>query len=60
MNIYLFMEPLEGGKVFSRIESNKKYCEKDAAEVIKQVVNAIEVLHRSKIIHRDLKVIHNP
>ena len=58
-SLYIVMEECKGGELFDRIiehiESKKMYSEKDAAEMIKQVMSAIEYCHNNGICHRDLK-----
>ena len=58
-SLYLVMEECEGGELFDRIsdriESNDMYTEKDACEIIKQIVGAIKYCHNNNIVHRDLK-----
>ena len=56
---YLIMEECHGGELFNRImehiESGEMYSEKEAAEIIQQVMSAIEYCHNNEIVHRDLK-----
>ena len=58
-SLYIVMEECKGGEIFDRIiehiESKKMYSEKDAAEMIRQVMSAIEYCHNNGICHRDLK-----
>ena len=51
----LVMELVTGGELFDRIVSKGSYSEKDAAEVIFTLCDALEYLHEKKIVHRDLK-----
>jgi serine/threonine protein kinase len=53
--IYMVVEFCDGGDVFERVIADKKFTEKDAAHVIKQVAHALEHLHMFKFVHRDLK-----
>lgn len=53
--LYLVMELVTGGELFDRIISKGSYTEKDATELIRQVLDALEYLHELGIIHRDLK-----
>jgi len=55
INLYLIMELVKGGELFDKIVSKGYYSEKEAASVIKNVISAIDYLHRSNIAHRDLK-----
>eukprot|EP01090_Pellita_catalonica_P002913 TRINITY_DN12546_c0_g1_i1.p1 TRINITY_DN12546_c0_g1~~TRINITY_DN12546_c0_g1_i1.p1 ORF type:complete len:293 (+),score=63.04 TRINITY_DN12546_c0_g1_i1:229-1107(+) len=54
-HFYLVMELIQGGELFDKIVELQSYCEKDASNIIKQMVSAIQHLHSRKIVHRDLK-----
>ena len=58
-SLYIVKEECKGGELFDRIiehiESKKMYSEKDAAEMIRQVMSAVEYCHNNGICHRDLK-----
>ena len=58
-NLYLIMEECDGGELFDKIiehiDNEKMYTEKEAAEIILQVMSAIEYCHNNGICHRDLK-----
>ena len=49
------MEYCAGGELFTRIQEKKRYSERDAALVLKQIVEGIQYLHENKIAHCDLK-----
>jgi calcium/calmodulin-dependent protein kinase I len=49
------MELMEGGELFDRIVEKEAYSEKEAAETLKPIVDAIRYCHADGIIHRDLK-----
>jgi len=51
----MVMEFMPGGDVFERIADNTFYTEKDARELCKGLLCAIEYIHSCKIAHRDLK-----
>lgn len=59
MYIYLVMELCQGGELFDRIiantEAEKAFTEKQAAEIFRQMMSAINYCHKNKIVHRDLK-----
>ena len=44
-----------GGELFDRIVEKGSYTEKDAADLIKQVLDAVAYMHREGVVHRDLK-----
>jgi len=53
--LYMVLELLRGGELFDRIVQKRHFSEKDAANVIKEVVQAIQYLHSIGVVHRDLK-----
>jgi len=54
-HIYLVMELVTGGELFDQIVSRGTYSEADAANVIRQILEAVEYMHENGIAHRDLK-----
>ena len=58
-SIYLIMEECKGGEIFDKIiehiQNKKMYSEKDAADIIQQVMSCIRYCHNHNICHRDLK-----
>jgi len=53
------MELCSGGEVMEEIErllkAKKHFKEKDAANIVKQILHAIDYCHKKGIVHRDLK-----
>jgi len=54
-SVYLVMELVTGGELFDRIVEKGSYSEKDAADLIKQVLSAVAYMHEEGVVHRDLK-----
>ena len=58
-HLYLIMEECNGGELFNRLainaRNNKMYTEKDAARIMKQILEAVNYLHYHGVCHRDLK-----
>ena len=54
-NIHLILEHLNGKELFDQIKERGYYREKDAATILKCILNALVVLHANHIVHRDLK-----
>lgn len=52
---FLVMELMTGGDVFDRIVEKTQYTEKDARDLIKILVKAVEYMHSIGVAHRDLK-----
>eukprot|EP01062_Namystynia_karyoxenos_P016101 TRINITY_DN15873_c0_g1_i1.p1 TRINITY_DN15873_c0_g1~~TRINITY_DN15873_c0_g1_i1.p1 ORF type:complete len:349 (+),score=161.36 TRINITY_DN15873_c0_g1_i1:91-1137(+) len=55
--VYLIMELMLGGELFDRICNDypNGYSEKQASELIRQMIVAVQYFHGKGIIHRDLK-----
>ena len=59
-NIYIVLELIKSGNLLEILDkmkqNNVKFTEKDAANIIYQILLAINYIHASNIIHRDLKL----
>ncbi len=53
--IHIVMQLCTGGELFDRIVKLEKFSEKDAAELMKKILSAVQHLHKHNICHRDLK-----
>ncbi|CAI7879655.1 unnamed protein product [Closterium sp. NIES-53] len=53
--VHIIMELCEGGELFDRILERKYYGERQAAKVIRSVVEVLDYCHQRGIVHRDLK-----
>lgn len=54
-NVHLVMDLCGGGELFDAIVKRGTYSEKDAAALIRTIVNVVAHCHSMGIIHRDLK-----
>ncbi|XP_071221062.1 hormonally up-regulated neu tumor-associated kinase homolog A-like [Salvelinus alpinus] len=53
---YLVMELCPGGNLMNRIYDKKKLDERETQKYVRQLVMAVEHLHRAGVVHRDLKI----
>lgn len=53
--VYIVMELVEGSELFDRIVDKGYYSEKNAINIILQILSAVSYLHEIGIAHRDLK-----
>jgi len=54
--VHLIMEHMEGGELYDRLATQKRYGEGEAADTVYQVLLAVAYLHAQQIAHRDLKL----
>jgi len=54
--LHLVMECMEGGELYERLATQRRYTESAAADAVYQMLLAIAYLHAHKIAHRDLKL----
>lgn len=53
--VYLVLELCKGGELFDKMIRKKFLTEKEAASLLRVILNAVDYLHRNGIVHRDLK-----
>ncbi|XP_070569133.1 MAP/microtubule affinity-regulating kinase 4-like [Ptychodera flava] len=53
---YLIMEFCSGGNIMGKVAGRKGMSEAEVRKYLRQVVSAVDHLHRAGIVHRDLKV----
>ncbi|XP_052205783.1 CBL-interacting serine/threonine-protein kinase 23-like isoform X2 [Diospyros lotus] len=53
--IYIVLEFVTGGELFSKIASKVRLKEDEARKYFQQLINAVDYCHRRGIFHRDLK-----
>ncbi|RHY90190.1 hypothetical protein DYB37_006171 [Aphanomyces astaci] len=54
-HFYIVTDLLEGGELFDRIIEKEFYSEKEARDLVKILLTAIQYMHSLNIVHRDLK-----
>lgn len=54
--VYLITELVTGGELLDRVTAKGNYTEKDAADLITQLLEGVSYLHSQGIVHRDLKL----
>jgi len=54
-HFFLVLELVEGLELFDKIVDRGNYSERDAANIVKQILEAVRYLHKEGIVHRDLK-----
>nr|AAV28169.1 calcium-dependent protein kinase 1 [Vicia faba] len=55
VSVHLVMELCEGGELFDRIVNKGHYSEREAAKLIRTIVEVVENCHSLGVMHRDLK-----
>jgi calcium/calmodulin-dependent protein kinase I len=54
-NVYIITDLASGGELFNQLLQKGSYTEKDAANLVQQILKGVEYLHEHEIVHRDLK-----
>ena len=52
---YIVSELVSGGELYDYIIKKKKLSEKQSASIIKQILLALNYMHKQDIVHRDIK-----
>lgn len=52
---YLVMELMQGGELFDRIIQKRTFTEKEARDVCRCMLEALDYMHNKRVVHRDLK-----
>ncbi|TDH65689.1 hypothetical protein CCR75_006897 [Bremia lactucae] len=53
--VYIVQEMCTGGELYDRIVQRGKLSEQDAANILQQLMSALEALHQHNILHLDIK-----
>ena len=54
-SIYLIVDLLEGGELMNDLKPENPYKESKIASLLKNILEALAIIHKKNIIHRDLK-----
>ncbi|XP_034946123.1 MAP kinase-interacting serine/threonine-protein kinase 1 isoform X2 [Chelonus insularis] len=52
---YLVFEKVNGGQLLRRIQERVHFSEREASQIVKEIAEALNFLHKKGIAHRDLK-----
>lgn len=52
---YIVTQLATGGELFDRICEKGKFTEKDASHTIRQVLEAVDYLHKNDVVHRGME-----
>lgn len=56
INIYLLMEYMEEGTLYTLLKKNKKFPEQYVSDRIREICTALHYLHDMDVVHRDIKL----
>lgn len=54
-SIYIIMEYVEGGELFDKIKQSRGLSEPCARKWFREIIEAVQYIHKHNIVHRDLK-----
>ena len=54
--IFIIMEYINGGNLFSFVKKRRKLSEKISKFLFRQIIEGIQHIHSKKIVHRDIKL----
>ena len=54
-HFYVVLEELHGGELYDQLCRRQNYCEMDARDVCRTLLDAVSYCHAQKVVHRDLK-----
>lgn len=55
-SVHIVLEYCKGGDLFELVSSHKSLPERDAAHILRQLVQAVQQVHACGLVHRDLKL----
>lgn len=53
--IFFVLEYAKCGDLYEKILKNESFCESDVVKIISSMLNALECIHKKRIIHKDIK-----
>ena len=53
---YIVTELCTGGELFDEVTVKRQLEEKDASQIIAQIISAVSYCHKQNVVHRDLKL----
>src|SRR5688500_11489206 len=53
--VYIITDLASGGELFNQLLQKGSYTEKDASNLVQQILKGVAYLHDHEIVHRDLK-----
>lgn len=54
--VYLIMEIVGGGELFDFVLQKERLSEHEARKLFREIVSAVDYMHRSGVVHRDIKL----